>query len=215
MISEKNATTTLKREVTRVQRRRFLGAVTSTVERGESSGTSSTSAEWFVTETYRIGNIKYADVSVLQEFLSYQEPLRIAYTDRVEEILNKPADDRERNAKFADLLSRISFADVYHFAVGAIAGTDRESYNDFLENSRTYKREVVEYLKDKKAFSSRAWFSDDQGAADLADLPIFRHRQMSLSESFSRASVDILILLAWNIVLFMLAYVSFLRYEMS
>ena len=34
-------------------------------------------------------------------------------------------------------------------------------------------------------------------------------------ESFSRASVDILILLAWNIVLFMLAYVSFLRYEMS
>ena len=184
-------------------------------KRRGSAGTFSMSAAWFVTESYRIGNMKYADVSVLQEFLSYQEPLRIAYTDRAEEILRKPADDRERNARFADLLSRISFADVYHFAVGAIAGTDRGSYSAFLESSRAYKREIVEYLKDKKAFSSRAWFSDDQGAADLADLPVYRHQRLSLSESFSRASVDILILLAWNIVLFMLAYVSFLRYEMS
>ena len=106
---------------------------------GGSSGTSSTSSEWFVTESYHIGNIKYADVSILQEFLSYQEPLRIAYTDKAEKILRKPADDRERNAKFADVLSRISFADVYHFAVGAIAGTDRQSYNAFLESSRAYK----------------------------------------------------------------------------
>ena len=183
--------------------------------KGGSSGTYSTSAQWFLIEGYNIGNIKYADVSVLQEFLSYQEPLRIAYTDRAEEILRKPADDRERNARFANLLSRISFADVYHFAVGAIAGTDRENYSAFLESSRAYKREVVEYLKDKKAFSSRAWFSDDQGAANLADLPVYRQQRLSLSESFARASVDILILLAWNILLFMTAYVSFLRYEMS
>ena len=101
------------------------------------------------------------------------------------------------------------------FAVGAIAGTDRESYNNFIESSRTYRREIVEYLKDKKAFSSRAWFSNDQGNADLSDLPVFQYQRLSLSESFSRASVDILILLAWNIVLFMLAYVSFLRYEIS
>ena len=38
----------------------------------------------------------------------------------------------------------------YRFAVGAIAGTDRQSYNEFLESSRTHKREIVEYLKDKK-----------------------------------------------------------------
>ncbi len=182
---------------------------------GGSAGTFSMSAQWFLTESYQIRNLKGTDVSVLQEFLSYQEPLRIVYTDRAEEILRKPADDRERNAKFADFLSRISFADVYRFAVGAISGTDRQSYNDFLESSRTHKREIVEYLKDKKAFSTRAWFSDEQGAADLADLPVYRYQRFSLSESFSRASVDILILLAWNIVLFMLAYVSFLRYEMS
>ena len=180
-----------------------------------SSGTYSASTEWFLIEGYNIRNIRYADVSVFQEFLAYQEPLRIAYTDRVEEILKQPAEARERNTKFADMISRISFADVYQFAVGTIARTDRQSYNAFLESSRTYKREIVEYLKDKEAFSSRAWFSTDKGVADLAGLPVFRHKRLSISESFARASVDILILLAWNILLFMTAYVSFLRYDMS
>ena len=156
-----------------------------------------------------------ADTSVFQELLGYQEQLRAEYADKAEEILNKPAEQRERNVKFAEALSRVSFAEVYHFAVGTIAGTDQQHYNDFIQNARAYKREIVEYLKDKQAFSARAWFSNDQGPAELTDLPVFEHKRLSLSESFSRASVDILILLAWNIVLFMVAYVSFLRYEIS
>ncbi len=179
------------------------------------TGTNSTSGGYFLIENYRVNNISKADTSVFQELLAHQEQLRVTYADKAEEILNKPAEEQERNAQFADALSRISFADTYHFAVGAIAGTDRQSYNDFIQGSRAYKREIVEYLKDKEAFSSRAWFSTDQGAADLTGLPVFRQRRLSLSESFSRASMDILILLAWNIILFMGAYVSFLRYDMS
>ena len=153
-------------------------------------------------------------MSILREFLGYQEPLRIAYTDRVEEF-SKTCGRSRAECEVRRCPLRISFADVYYFAVGAIAGADRESYNDFIESSRTYRREIVEYLKDKEVFSSRAWFSTDKGAAELTDLPVFKHQRLSLSESFSRASVDILILLAWNIVLFMTAYVSFLRYDMS
>ena len=178
-------------------------------------GSSSITGGYFRIRRYSVINVIKADTTVFQEILGYQERLRVTYANKAEEILNKPAADRERNAKFADALSRLSFADVYHFAVGTIAGTDRQRYNDFIEGSRAYKREIVEYLKDKKAFSSRAWFSTDKGAAKLQDLPVFQHRRLSLSESFARASVDILILLAWNIVLFMTAYVSFLRYDMS
>ena len=170
---------------------------------------------FYLIEGYIVRDIDKADTSIFQEILGYQEPLRIAYADKAEEILNRPAEEQERNAKFADALSRISFADVYHFAVGKIAGTDRQSYNNFIQDSRAYKRKIVEYLKDKEAFSSRAWFSNDQGAADLTDLPVFQHQRFSLSESFSRASIDILILLAWNVVLFMAAYVSFLRYNLG
>ncbi|MYC78588.1 ABC transporter permease [Candidatus Poribacteria bacterium] len=178
-------------------------------------GSSSTTGGYFRLRRYSVTSVDKADTTIFQELLGYQERLRAEYANKAEEILNKPAAEREKNTKFADALSRISFADVYHFAVGTIAGTDRQSYNDFIEGSRAYKREIVEYLKDKEAFSSRAWFSTDQGAADLADLPVFKHKRLSLSESFARASVDVLILLAWNIVLFMAAYVSFLRYDMS
>ena len=179
------------------------------------TGSSSWSGGYFLIENYSVQNISKADTSVFQELLGYQERLRAEYAGKAEEILNEPAEERERNAKFANALSRISFADVYHFAVGTIAGTDQQSYNEFIKGSRAYKREIVEYLKDKEAFSSRAWFSTDNGAADLADLPVYRHQRLSLTESFARASVDILILLAWNIVLFMAAYVSFLRYDLS
>ena len=170
---------------------------------------------YFRLRRYSVTNVSKADTTIFQELLGYQERLRSEYATKAEEILNRPAEERERNAKFADALSRISFGDVYHFAVGTIAGTDRQSYNDFIEGSRAYKHEIVEYLKDKKAFSSRAWFSTDKGAAELQDLPIFQHRRLSFSESVARASVDILILFAWNIVLFMAAYVSFFRYDMS
>lgn len=176
---------------------------------------SSWSGGYFLIENYSVNSVNRADTSIFQEILGYQEQLRAEYADKAEEILNKPAEQRERNVKFADALSRVSFAEVYHSAVGTIAGTDRQHYNDFIQNARAYKREIVEYLKDKEAFSSRAWFSDDHGAAELTDLPIFRHQPSALSESFSRAAVDVLILLAWNIALFMAAYVSFLRYEMS
>ena len=178
-------------------------------------GSGSMFGGYFLTESYSVTNVAQADTSIFQEILGYQEQLRVEYADRAEEILKEPAEAREKNSKFADALSRISFADTYHFAVGTIAGTDRQRYNDFIAGSRNYKREIVEYLKDKKAFSSRAWFSNDKGDAELTDLPVFQHQRLSLSESLSRASMDILILLAWNIVLFMVAYVSFLRYDLS
>ena len=128
-------------------------------------GKSSSSGGYYSIENYHVVNVTKADTSIFQEILGYQEQLRIEYANKAEAILNKPAEERERNARFADTLSRISFADVYHFAVGTITGTDRQCYNDFIQNSRAYKREIVEYLKDKEAFSSRAWFSTDKGAA--------------------------------------------------
>ena len=166
-------------------------------------------------EFYTIKPIHTADVSKFQEVLGYQEPLRIDYANRAEEILKRGEEIRKRNGQLAKDISRISFADAYRFAIGTITSTDRGSYNDFIGQARSYKRQVVEYLAGKKAFSARAWFSRDKGAAEFEDLPVFQHRYNSISESFSRALGDVFILLAWNVILFMGAYLSFLRYELS
>ncbi len=178
-------------------------------------GSLSGSSPFHLAEKWTPNSLEVADTSKYQEFLGWQEPLRVRYADRVGAILRKTADDQEKNAQFADDISRISFAEVYRFAVGTIAGTNRESYRDFLLSARTYKREIVNYLIDKEAFSSRQWFADDQGKAVFTDMPTFQHRRPSLLESLSRAQGDFFILFAWNLILFMAAYLSFLRYDMS
>ena len=166
-------------------------------------------------EFYSIKPLHKADVSKFREVLGYQEPLRIDYANRAEEILKRRENIGERNRQFAANVSRISFADTYRFAIGAITGTDRQRYNDFIGQARSYKRQVVDYLIRKEAFSARAWFSNDKGKAEFTDLPVFQHRYNSLSDSLARASGDIFILLAWNVILFMGAYLSFLRYDMD
>lgn len=166
-------------------------------------------------EFYYIKQIHIVDVSKFQEVLGYQEPLRINYANQAEALLKQREQVEERNRQFAKGISRFSFADAYRFAVGAITYTDRESYEGFIRGARSYKRQVVDYLSGKNAFSARAWFSSDQGGAELIDIPVFQYPHNSFLESLSRASADIFILLAWNIVLFITAYVSFLRYEIS
>ncbi len=166
-------------------------------------------------ELYTIKPIHNADVSKFQQVLGYQEPLRIDYANQAEEFLKRTEEISERNRQLARDISRISFADAYRFAVGKITGTDRKSYNDFMDQARGYKRQIVDYLTDKNAFSEQAWFSSDIGAAEFVDLPVFQHRYNSVSESLFRALGDVFILLAWNVILFMGAYLSFLRYEIS
>ena len=166
-------------------------------------------------EIYTPKPIHKMNTSKYQEILGYQEPFRIDYANKAEEILKRRENIGERNRQLARNVSRISFSDTYRFAVGAITGTDRESYNDFIGQARSYKRQVVDYLASKDAFSERAWFSSDKGKAEFTDLPVFRHQYNTFSESLSRAAGDIFILLAWNIILFTGAYVSFLRYDMS
>ena len=177
--------------------------------------TMSSPGELEFIEFYTIKPIHNADVSKFQEVLGYQEPLRIDYANRAEELLKRREEIGERNGQLARDISRISFADAYRFAIGAITNTNRKSYNDFIGQARSYKRQVVDYLVGENAFSARAWFSSDKGKAEFVDLPVFQHRYNSVSENLFRALGDVFILLAWNVILFMGAYVSFLRYEMS
>lgn len=176
---------------------------------------SNSPGELGFSEFYEIKPIHIVDVSKLQEVLGYQEPLRIDYANQAEALLKQREQVEERNRQFAKDISRISFADAYRFAVGAITDTDRESYQDFIRRARSYKRQVVDYLSGKNAFSARAWLSSDQGAAEFRDLPVFQNPHTSLFQSLFRASSDILILLVWNVILFIGVYVSFLRYDMS
>ena len=84
-----------------------------------------------------------------------------------------------------------------------------------MKQTRQYRREWVEYLRDEKIFSSRRWFTEEgtQGDLDLTGMPRFKEQSEGVGGSLQRAGPDILILAVLNILFFMGAFISFLRYD--
>jgi hypothetical protein len=48
---------------------------------------------------------------------------------------------------------------------------------------------------------------------DLSDHPQFEFNYMPFSERLDLIQLDVLLLVLWNIILFMVTYLSFLRYD--
>ena len=120
-----------------------------------------------------------------------------------------------RQSLLALNVSRISPAAVYYNAAAILAETDLGSFWQFMEQTRHYRREWVEYLRDAEIFSSRRWFTEDgaQGDLDLSGMPRFKEQSEGIGGSMQRAVSDIMILAVLNILFFMGAFVSFLRYD--
>ena len=89
------------------------------------------------------------------------------------------------------------------------------SFWRFMEQARQYRREWVEYLRDEKIFSSRRWFTgkDSEEPLDLSGMPRFKERGEGIGSSLQRALLDIMILAVLNILFFLGAFISFLRYD--
>ncbi len=49
--------------------------------------------------------------------------------------------------------------------------------DDFINQARAYRGQIIAFLADRDAFGAREWFNDDDGwCADLRDLPRFHER---------------------------------------
>jgi ABC-type transport system involved in multi-copper enzyme maturation permease subunit len=166
-------------------------------------------------EHYRFAKIimEESDFSFFHRFLAYQEPLRIQYADRVGQIIREIEAVDKRTDGLIRNLSRVSSASAYDGATTALAGTDMESYYDFMDQARQYRREIIQYVTDKNAFSSLQWYYSGEGKADFTGMPIFQQRRPRIPVGLERALLDIFILFVWNVIFFMGAYLSFLIYD--
>ena len=85
-------------------------------------------------------------------------------------------------------LQRLLPAGAYAQAASILAGTSRREYDDFIDQVRAYRGQIITFLEDRDAFGSREWFNDDEGwRADLRDLPRFHERGRTVAESLSHA----------------------------
>ena len=154
-------------------------------------------------------------VSFAQECYGFKENLRTQYADRIWQIRKAYLDENpNRQSLLALNISRISPAAIYYNAAAILAETDLGNFWEFMEQTRQYRREWVEYLRDEKIFSSRRWFTTEfEEPFDLSRIPRFKEQSEGISGSLQRAVPDIMILAVLNILLFMGAFISFLRYD--
>jgi len=139
------------------------------------------------------------------------------------------ADDRyiaqvNRQADLVGKLTRVSPLASYVYVASALARTGvvesqkyRRDVVDWDRNIRRmanqqmeeYRRQVEDYNAGKMSAPPKR----PKGAYEWAEEAPFNYREMRLSEAFGKIRVDIFIILGLNVVFFMAAYLSFLRYD--
>lgn len=86
-------------------------------------------------------------------------PMHLEYADRIWNLYDSYEKGLHRQASLADSISRISPAWIYHSAASALAGTDRSIYLRFMDQIRQYRRELIDYSRSQKGFSSLSFFT--------------------------------------------------------
>ena len=108
--------------------------------------------------------IRYSPKKTMDSDLRYYrfvEPLRIEYAEKEWRIEEARLGRLSRQMKLAKVLSSISPVTPFSSATAALAGTDIQSMDRFMEAARRYRRQFIGYLRSKDAFNSYRFFSDD------------------------------------------------------
>lgn len=176
-----------------------------------------TTLKYFKVETRhwtRIDPDSEPQIPHVKAYFQFSEPRRIRAAERTWQVRQKTLDRvYVRKANMAKNLMRLSPAAMYDFATEAWAGTDFHAIEDFITRVQQYRQTIIDYFYDKEAFSSRKWFSIDQGKVDWSDLPQFSYHRADVSTNVKRASGDIACLFLINVVLFMMTFLIFVRQE--
>ena len=154
---------------------------------------------------------------LLPHFQNYQAFMRATHIRAAEKVglINEQrlAQTDIRQATWDERLMKLSPASLYTFATSAWTGTDLKGMLDFSHATQDYRQTFINYLRDKDAFASRLWFASDQGTVDWQDMPKFRFEQATVSENAQRAVADMSVLFLMNLVLFMGAFLIFIKVE--
>lgn len=89
----------------------------------------------------------------------FTEPLRIDYADKKWRLQRAYLDDLDEQKNFAEMISLISPSEVFRLVCASLCRTDAVSHYRFMERTRRYRNEFVDFLRDRKIFSSFIYFT--------------------------------------------------------
>ncbi len=89
----------------------------------------------------------------------FSEPLRVTYADKKWVVQKDYITKLEQQQKIAQLLSFLSPSEIFKESVNRLCATNAESHYDFLDQTRRYREELINYYKANKLFSSYLYFT--------------------------------------------------------
>lgn len=125
-------------------------------------------------------------------------------------------DEQLRQVQLARKVTLVSPVAVYQYAMEALAGTGVEGYISFIKQVRRYRQEFIDFSKyqDRSDPSSLHIYGVKEGLSQrpvgAKSVPKFKER-ITYGNAFSY----IVILLLFNLLFFMAAYISFLRCDVK
>jgi len=157
--------------------------------------------------------------------------LRMVFAQRAWQAYQRYQKELARQATLAHNISRLSPAWTFYHLTSIIAGTDIDSHLKFMDETRRYRNEIVQYMRSKGGLSV-GFFSPlkeeqlysveplkpitfEEWKAmvplDISNMPRFDFTGEPIFSGLQRALLDFTILILLNILFFMGAYVSFLQ----
>jgi ABC-type transport system involved in multi-copper enzyme maturation permease subunit len=107
---------------------------------------------------------------------AYSEPLRIEYADKKWALQSIYLDKLDRQRKLADHLALLSPSEVFQQAASALCRTDVSSYSFFMDETRRYREQLINFFREKKIFESFAYFTHEDPAKFMTADEIVRIR---------------------------------------
>jgi ABC-type transport system involved in multi-copper enzyme maturation permease subunit len=152
-----------------------------------------------VTRFVRNANWTRLNIGRIERLIDGQQKINDQYHKRL-----------DQQIRLAQNLSRLSPLASFAYATTDLAATGVRDRNHFMNQLPSYRKEV-------STFGQQAWIDaasrEDWNSRTIEGYPRFVYAESPISDRINW--IDILVLGMWNIVFFMGAYLSFLRYDVQ
>ncbi len=163
-------------------------------------------------------------------FKKRQQDMSEEFKDEIQKIEDSFLKQMNRQTRLSGIVARISPLTSFNLAAFDLAAAGIAQEEEYVEALKEFSGTWQEYSEEKQ----KAWReflqrqrSEDGSVSinsgdmerfnilDLSDAPRFDFSSMPIGDRLSVVYGDLLLLALWNVVFFMLAYLSFLRYPVE
>ena len=154
-------------------------------------------------------NIPFPEI--VTKFQTMQTEMRIRIAAERSKINDQFRHAMSAQVGLARQLAKLSPAAIFIIAVCDLSGTGVQEQEHFRSLLKRYASQWVTYSYGK--FDPAIFQGEKQ--LDTSDHPRFVYESLNFNERIDETFTDLLILVVWNLIFFMGAYLSFMRYDVK